>query len=335
VSPNAWLGVGAAAHNGAVYALGVDQSGNLLAARSFTGGTWSVLPTEVPTAPGSFDLPHLPVSGVSFNDRLYVLGIQPDGSITTLGCTSDGGWWTQFNSAPGGLRTEIGIATTVFRNRLYVIAKDSSTSQLRITSTDDLFTWAPWSDIPQPVIDPNLPAGWTASSVAAATLGDALHIFAVYSYSKPAGGDDLIAHAQAPGAGAKVLLHNSTLQGSRWTGWQEVERGTRLKGGGKPLDVAAVSFQGRIYIASRWDTVDLGGEFELVRHDLIAVNFTEDGDNWSGWRIPPVGYPGGLPSDQAAGTTAALAGQGNHLYIFAPDHVERTSSNNGYVVWVH
>lgn len=327
-------GVGAATHNGAVYALGVDQSGNLLAARSFTGATWSVLPTEAPTAPGSFELPHLPVSAVSFNDRLYVLGIQPDGSITTLAYTSDGGSWTQFNSAPGGLQTEIGIATTVFRHRLYVIAKDSSTGQILMTSTDDLVTWAPWTDVPQPLIYPNLPAGWTASSLAAATLGDALHIFVVYSYSAPrAGGDDLIARAQA--AGVKVLLHNSTLQGSTWAGWREVERGTKLKGGGKPLDVAAVAFQGRIYIASRWDTVELDGEFEIVRHNLIAVNFSEDADNWSGWRIPPVGYPGGVPSNQAAGTTAALAGVGNHLYIFAPDQVERTSPNNGYVVWVH
>lgn len=311
---NAPYGVGAAAHNGAVYALGVDGSGNLQAARSFTGATWSVRTTE-----GFSDLSPLPVSAVSFNDRLYVMGFHADGSITALGYTSDGGSWTPFASVPAGLRTEMGIATAVFRHRLYVIARDSATNGLRITSTDDLVTWDPWTDIPAPGGPVVLPgSAVVATSVAAAALADALHIFVVYSARA----------RRAGGASVRSLLHNSTLQGSTWTGWQEVERGTKLEGGGMPLDVAALAFQGRVYIASRWDTVRIPlPEGETFSTDVIAVNFSEDGENWSGWRIPLEDHPRVI-QDRAAGTTAALAGLGNHLYIFARDPV--TSE-----VWVY
>lgn len=328
-------GAGAAAHNGAVYVLGTGETGDLLAARSFTGATWNI------TLIGSVfsgGFPILPVSAVSFNDRLYVLGVQPNGSITTLAYTADGGSWTQFTtSTPRGLRTETAITTTVSGHRLYVIAKDSSTNHLRMTSTDDLVTWDPWTDIPEPRIGPpSALARWTATSVAAAALADALHIFAVYSRS--AGGVALSTRAHAPDPTAKVLLRNSTLQGTTWTGWQEVERGTKLEGGGMPLDVGALAFQDRIHIASRWDTVRIPlPERDTFSTDVIAVNFSEDGDNWSGWRIPIAEHPGVL-QDRTARATAALAGLGNHLYIFASDPVERTGPplpHAGYVVWAY
>jgi hypothetical protein len=44
----------------------------------------------------------------------------------------------------------------------------------------------------------------------------------------------------------------------------------------------------------------------------VAVNFTSDGDNWSGWRIPD----STVQFQPAA--TAGLAAVGNHLYILAP-----------------
>jgi hypothetical protein len=313
-------GVGATAHNGGVYALGTDGSGNLLAARSFTGESWKIVPigsVRVPDSPGGAPS-LLPVSAVSFNDRLYVLGISTDGNIRTFYYTSDGGSWTPFGTLLPGFNTDIGIATTVFGHRLRVIAKDSTTAFLRITSTDDLLTWDPWTDIPQPQFGPPsaLPVRWTAISVAAATLADTLHIFAVYSAS--ASTVAASTGAPAPGTSEKRLLHNSMPQGGTWTGWQRVEQGTKLQGGGMPLDVAAVAFEDRIYIASRWDTVQIplptGGTSST---DVIAINFSEDGDNWSGWRIPLADHPG-VVTDPAAGATAALAGLGNHLYIFAP-----------------
>jgi hypothetical protein len=288
-------GVSAAAHNGALHAFGVDEAGNLLSARGFTGATWSLHKI------GVFGLSSLPVSAVSFNDRLYVLGIQSDGNITTLAYTSDGGSWTLFASGPNGLDTDIGIATAVFRHRLYVIARDSSSKRLRLTSSDDLVTWDPWADIP----DSGLPP---VSVIAAASLGDVLHIFALH----------LVA------TDVHTLLHNSTPDGSTWTGWREVERGTRLQGAGLLLDVAAGVFQDRIYIASRWDKVQEG---DIGFEDIIAVNFSQDGDNWSGWRIPP------SSEVRSAGATAALAPVGNHMYIFAPELV--ASSVDGHTVWVY
>jgi hypothetical protein len=311
---NTAYGVGAASHNGAVYALTGDYDGNLQAARSFTGATWKFLPIG-PISTVGVGSP-LPVSAVSFNDRLYALGVYSDGSIRTLYYTSDGGSWTSFDNWLQGIRTEIGITTTVFRDRLYVVAKDSDTKYLRITSTDDLVTWDPWADIPQPIIDPTLPAeGVEASSVAAATLDDTLHIFAVYSVRVP-GPPQARARIGETAAGRQVLLHNSTLQDGTWSGWHLVEKGTSLKNAETPLDVAAVAHQHRIYIASRWDRVryPLPEGEESVR-DVIGINFSEDGGNWSGWRIPVEDHPG-IITDRASGTTAALAGLGNHLYIF-------------------
>ena len=56
--------------------------------KSLTGATWSV------ESLGSFALADLPVSAVSFDDRLYILGVHTDGSISSLAYAIDGGSWS-------------------------------------------------------------------------------------------------------------------------------------------------------------------------------------------------------------------------------------------------
>jgi hypothetical protein len=304
-----WLvsetGVSASAHNGAVHAFGVAPSFPLgfppppspvvTHARTFTGVSWTI------DTVGSFDLADLPgapagagaslpVSAVSHDDRLYVFGILSDNSIQALAYTVDGGSWVQQATGPGGLRTTEPITTAVFRHRLYLLARDSGTNHLRMTSTSDLDVWNSWVDVLEPT---GFPA---TSSVAAAALGDSLHIFGIYQNTKD----------QNQGT---IIMHKSTLDGSTWTGWDTVEGGAHPEGtAAEPLDVAAGIFQGRIYLATRW---------KPTNH--IALNFSEDGANWSGWRIPQFNVdPHDDPTDLQFGATAALAPAGNHMYIFAP-----------------
>jgi hypothetical protein len=139
-----------------------------------------------------------------------------------------------------------------------------------------------WSDIiPQP---PGIPA----LAVAAVSLDGILHIFVVY----PLASD------------VRKLWHNSTRDLTTWTGWLPVERDAVLPGSVHgPLDVAAGIFRNRIYLASRWEFSNT-----LPR---LALNFSADGDNWSGWRQPE------SDKDFRATATAALAPVNNHLYIFA------------------
>ena len=102
--------------------------------------------------------------------------------------------------------------------------------------------------------------------------------------------------------GDRQLLHNSTTNLTTWTGWQFVERAAVLpQSVHGPLDVAAGIFQNRIYLASRW---------EFSNFTALALNFSADGDNWSGWRQPE------SDKDFRATATAALAPVNNHLYIF-------------------
>jgi hypothetical protein len=269
-------GVSASEHNGAVHAFGAVTGGVVNHARTFTGATWYV------DTLGAFNLAKLPVSAISFKDRLYVFGVQADASIASIAFTGDGTTWVPFATGPAALLTNEPIATTVFRHRLYLLARDSASSQLRMTSTSDLRLWNPWVDVP--------PAMQPASPVAAATLGERLFIFGIFKTGKS---PDL------------VILRNSTSDGSTWSGWDLVEAGLRPEQGSPtdyPVDVAAGIFQGRLYIACRW----------AAPAYYIAVNFSEDGDNWSGWRIPE--------SDvevQPSGP-AGLAAVHNHLYIFAP-----------------
>jgi hypothetical protein len=303
------LGVSAAAHYGAVHAFGVgiESPVPVTHARTFTGASWT---SDVV---GKFDLAHtgpqegvasLPVSAVSYDDRLYVFGILKDNSIQTLAYTVDGNSWVQQATGPDGLRTEEPIATVAFRHRLYLLARDSGTNHLRMTSTADLETFSPWVDILEPGGFPPV------SSVAAAVLGESLHIFGVYQNPKD------------PNHGT-VIMHKSTADGSTWTAWDIVEGGTHPEGSAaEPLDVAAGIFRDRIYLATRW---------KPTNH--IAVNFSEDGANWSGWRIPQYDVdPAFDPADLQFTATAALAAVGNHLYIFATA-LEELNFRHG--VWVY
>jgi hypothetical protein len=58
----------------------------------------------------------------------------------------------------------------------------------------------------------------------------------------------------------------------------------------------------------------------------MAVNFSEDGDNWSGWRIPD-------PGKYEASASAGLAAVGNHLYILTPQL--DTANNQTTNVWAY
>ncbi len=250
-------GVSAAAHNDAVHAFGVGVGPPfpVTHARTFTGASWTIdlvgkfdlAPTGPPESVAS-----LPVSAVSYDDHLYVFGILKDHSIQTLAYTVDGGSWVQQATGPGGLRTTEPITTAAFRHRLYLLARDSGTNHLRMTSTADLDTFNPWVDVLEPAGFPPV------SSVAA-----------------------------------------------------------------EPLDVAAGIFRDRIYLATRW---------KPTNH--IALNFSEDGANWSGWRIPQFDVdPAFDPADLQFGATAALAPVGNHLYIFAPTLDENQDFQ--HIVWVY
>lgn len=296
---NSNTGLNVCAHNGGAHAFGVATGGKVNHARTFTGATWCIDTLD------SFNLAMLPVSAVSFNDRLYVFGIQGDGSIACLSYTVDGTTWVAHAAAPAALQTSEPVAVAVFRDRLYMVARDSISSQLRMTSTSDLRVWNPWVNVPA--------AMESASPVAAATLGDKLFVFGVFKSRR---NQEL------------VILRNSTADGVTWSGWDMVEAGLRPEEGTPadyPVDVAAGIFEGRIYIASRWVSPPPDQEHE--GHSYVAVNFSEDGDDWSGWRIPqsdvkvePSGSPGLAPVD-------------NHLYLFAPRLFRNTGETTQ--VWAY
>ena len=274
-------GVSAAAHHGAVHAFGVMPGGVVTHARTFTGGSWLV------ATAGTFGLSELPVSAASFADRLYVIGVLADQSVAVLAFTTDGGSWpnTAIGSPPA-IKTVQPVAATPFANRLYLIARDSSTGSLVMTSTSDLQRWNGWAPVPTSGLAPPSP-------VAAAWLADRLYLFGIIDTEKPRGTSEVVV--------------NSTQDGVTWTGWEMVEEGARPEGMAQtdqPLDVAASHFDGRLYIASRWQPAGTGAAY-------AAVNFSSDGVNWSGWRQPEAttGYQ--------PGATPAIAGVGNHLYVFA------------------
>jgi hypothetical protein len=288
-------GVSAATHNGAVHAFGVLPGTGVTHSRTYTGVNWFV------DSVGTSGLGDLPVSAVSFNDRLYVFGVKTDGSISPAAYTVDGGSWrTPPGNSPVGLQTAEPIATAVFRSRLYVFGRDSSSNSLRLASTADLLAWSPWADVPMAGLSPTSP-------VAAAALGDRLYIFGINQTGKP------------PEIGA--VVSNSTLDGTTWTGWTEVEAGLRPAGmpsADEALDVAASVDQGRLYIAARWQSATTtAGQNSYY----VAVNFTSDGDNWSGWRIPD----STVQFQPAA--TAGLVAVGNHLYILAPQLIPGETDN--------
>ena len=281
-------GVSAAEHHGAVHGFGIGVGGSVNHTRTFTGATWLV--DNLVDNLGPFNLlAGVAVTAVSFDDRLYVLGALADGSVSTLAYTVDGGTWVQHAAGPGSLQTAEPVAAAVFRDRLYVIARDSVSGQLRLTSTADMRIWNPWTDVPPP----GLPSG---SAVAAAALGDKLFIFGVFNTGK---------------APASVIMRNSTSDGVTWSGWDQVEAGIRPEGAAaadEPLDVTAGIFHERIYLTSRWESTE-GSAYET---GYLTVNFSADGDDWSGWRIPQP------ESVFQASNAAGLAAVGSHLYILAP-----------------
>jgi len=214
-------------------------------ARTFTGATWFV------DGLGEFDLADLPVSVVSFDDRLYVFGVKLDGSIWPLAFTVDGRSWATPETRPTGLNTAEPIATAAFRNRLYLFARDSASGALRATSSADLESWNAWVDVPSGGLAPT-------SAVAAAALGDTLHLFGLHDTNKP--------------PRTNVVVHNSTVDGGNWTGWSIVENGARPERQpqtDQPLDVAATVFGNRVYIASRWESASTGGA-NLIRWTVIV-----------------------------------------------------------------
>jgi len=267
-------------------------------AMTLSGATWSVDDL------GSFVLADLPVCAASFDDRLYVFGVQPDGSISSLAYTVDGGTWTPRTSSPAGLQTVEPITTGVFRNRLYVFARDATTNAIRVSSSADLERWDTWVDVPHTGLAPQSP-------VAAIALGDTLHLFGIYQTGKRP---------------AAEVVHNATVDGHTWTGWELVEGGARPDDelASEPLDVAAATFRDRVYIATRW--VSTTGETTYS----LAVNFSGDGDNWSGWRIPKVPE---TDDPYQPSATAGLAAVNNHLYVLTPRFVGVSSDNTP--VWAY
>ena len=124
--------------------------------------------------------------------------------------------------------------------------------------------------------------------MAAAWLGERLYVFGITDTKKP--------------PLSSVVVVNSTQDGVTWTGWEPVEGGARPEGMAQtdqPLDVAASQFDGRLYIASRWQPAGTGAAY-------TAVNFSSDGPNWSGWRQPETTtsyQPGAAPRSPESGTT--------------------------------
>jgi hypothetical protein len=304
--------VSATTHNGAVHAFGV-VGGTVTHTRTFNGTFWSV---DSPDHLQVSDLADLPVSAVSFDDRLYVFGIHSDGSVSSIAYSGDGRYWVPRVTLPAGLTTVEPIATAVFRNRLYLFAQDSTANSLLLTSSADVIVWSPWADVPPPGAPP-------VSAVTAATLGDTLHIFRVFDFNKP------------PGPGQNVIMHNSTADGTTWSGWTAVEGGTLPEElpGTEPLDVVATKFRDRVYLASRW-----GKPTGETAATTLAVNFSGDGENWCGWRVPEstakplLDYRASAASPPpfvlSPNAPSGLAAVKNHLYILN----SRDESNH---VWAY
>ena len=185
-------GVSAAAHHGAVHAFGVTPGGVVTHARTFTGSSWLV------ATAGTFGLSDLPVSAASFADRLYVIGVLADQTVAVLAFTTDGGSWPQHGDRqPAAIKTVQPVAVTPFANRLHLIARDSSTGSLVMTSASDLLRWSPWTPLPASGLTPPSP-------VAAAWLTDRLYLFGITDTKNPPRSTEVVV--------------SSTQDGVTWTG---------------------------------------------------------------------------------------------------------------------
>ena len=300
-------GVGAAAHNGMLHCFGVRALGSgVTHAATLTGASWQV------DAPGDFEdfeqlalATNLAPSPVSFDDRLHLFAVSVDGTILALAYTTDGGGWYDEPGSPPPpeLKTNQAIATVGFLNRLYMFARDQATNHLRVTSSSDLRIWAPWADVPAAGLAPQ-------SAVAAAALDGTLHLFGIYDTGKKP---------------AHVVVHTSTKDGHTWTSWDMVEAGLppQDKPAAEPLDVTAGIYHRRVYAGARWETVDAGGQ----KQTSMGLNFSGDGENWSGWRNFPVANAIFQPS-----APAALAAVHNHLYTISP---RLTPDGDSTQVWAY
>jgi hypothetical protein len=292
-------GVAAAAHNEMLHAFGVGPAGATLThASTLKGVNWMV--DEI----GTFVLAtNLAPSAVSFDDRLHVFGVAVDGQVYALVYTIDGASWWDESDSPPELHTKQAIATIGFLNRLYLFARDSATNRLRVTSSPDLRIWAQWTDVPVGGLAP-------MSAVSAAVLAGKLHLFGIYNTGKEP---------------AAVVVHNSTADGQTWADWEMVEGGLRPQDepNALPLDVAAGVHDGRVYVATRWETT--GGD--SGPGTVIELNFSGDGENWSGWRAPQAFDISFQPS-----ASQALAAVHNHLYIACPRQGPESDTTQ---VWVY
>jgi hypothetical protein len=143
------VGLNASTHLGAAHAFGLVTGGTVTHARTFTGATWYI------DTVGTYNLKMIPVSSISFNERLYVFGVETGGSITCLAYTVDGTTWTAHTAMPPAFQTSQPVALAVFLDRLYMVARIASSNELQLTSTSDLRIWAPWASIPAaPAIGP-------------------------------------------------------------------------------------------------------------------------------------------------------------------------------------
>ncbi len=283
--------VAIAAHNGALHTFGVAPGFGVTHARTFNGADWQVNLLGEFGRNDFFHVNPLPLSAISFDDRLHVFCVLDNGSIWPLAYTSAGGsWLTSAAHPPAGLKTSLPIATVEFLNRLHVFARDQVSNTLRFISSSDLQAWTAWTNVPVTGLAP-------ASPVAAATLEGRLFLFGIFDTGKP--------------PESKVVVMTSTTDTVSWTPWDQVEAGARPEGRpltDQPLDVAAATFRDRVYLASRW----MGATTEPDAGLYAAVNFSADGANWSGWRQPVSTVPFG-PS-----AAPAVAASGNHLYLLAP-----------------
>jgi hypothetical protein len=141
--------------------------------------------------------------------------------------------------------------------------------------------------------------------VAAATLNGKLFLFEVVKTGKR---PDLL------------VMRNWTSDGSAWNGWEAVEAGLAPEDGSPtdfPLDVSAGTFEDRVYIACRWQATPPDPEHLPLNY--LVVNFSMDGDDWSGWRIPQ--------SDAKLWPTISvgLAAANNHLCLFSGNYPSATA----------
>jgi len=276
-------GVAATEHNGMLHCFGVGTAGvNASHAVTLKGATWSV------DTIGDFALAtNLPLSAVSFDDRLHLFGVDAEGNLSALIYTEDGGSWYPEPGSPPNLKTAEAVATVAFLDRLYVFARDQVTHHLRVTSSSDLRVWLPWVDLPAGGLVPQ-------SAVSAAALNGTLHLFGIYDTGKQP---------------AHVVVHTSTKDGLTWSAWDMVEGGLTPidEASAEPLDVAAAVHEDRVYVAVRWQWTDSG-----QTKTAMGLNFSGEGQNWSGWRTP---WAYDMEFQPSAPT--AIASVHNHLYILS------------------